>query len=170
MLKLIFLLACASACFAETPATQPSSPARLAFDRFKALEGHWQGKSTKGWEDTGEYKTIAAGSAVMHTSFNAHPNQTMLTVFYMDGEDLMLVHYCVAKNQPRMKATEISPDGRSITFTFVDGGNLASRDKGHMDKAVYVFNEAADTFTTKWTWFQNGQERWMEEVLCSRKE
>jgi hypothetical protein len=162
---------------ADAPATQPSpasedvvkTAARVAFDRFKALEGCWVGKSTKGWEEKSTYTTIAGGSAVMHTSFEAHPGQTMLTVFYLDDGQLMLTHYCVAKNAPRMRAAHISPDGRQITFEFVDGANLPTRDKGHMDKAVYKFPAADDgKFTTQWTWYQQGQERWMEEIHCER--
>jgi hypothetical protein len=93
----------------------------------------------------------------------------MLTVFHMDGEHLMLTHYCVARNQPRLRATEFAADGGAVTFTFLDATNLASRDKGHMDKAVYRFT-GDGAFTTKWTWYQNGQERWMEEIEMRRVE
>jgi hypothetical protein len=103
----------------------------------------------------------------MSPSFAAHPNQPMATMFHTDGEHLMLTHYCIAKNQPRMRATEISDDGNTIVFTFLDGTNLPSRDKGHMDKAMFRF-EGDDRFTTKWTWYQNGQEKWMEEIVCTR--
>jgi len=153
----------------DVPATQPvaATPAMRAFERFRLLDGKWIGKSTRGWEEKSTYATIAAGSAVMHTSFEAHPGQTMLTVFYLDHGELMLTHYCVAKNAPRMRATSISPDGREITFEFVDGANVETRDRGHMDKAVYKFAEDG-TFTTQWTWYQQGQERWMEEIHCRR--
>jgi hypothetical protein len=154
----------------DAPATAPAAadtPARRAFERMKCLEGTWQGKSTKGWEERTTFKVIAGGSAVMYTSFDAHPGQTMLTVFHLDGEHLMLTHYCVARNQPRLRATEISQDGNTITFTFLDATNLTSRDKGHMDKALFRF-DGDDRFTTKWTWYQDGQERWMEEIMMTR--
>jgi hypothetical protein len=150
----------------DTPAAAVS-PARAAFERFRALEGNWGGRSTKGWRDTASWKTIAGGSAVVETSFDAHPKETMLTVFHLDGEDLTLTHYCVAKNQPHLRATEFSPDGRTVTFTFAGGGNLADRNRGHMDKALFRF-EDADHFSTRWTWYQDGAERWMEEIHCER--
>jgi hypothetical protein len=151
-----------------TAPAPPDTPARRAFERIKRLAGDWQGKSTNGWEERTTFRVIASGSAVMYTSFDAHPGQTMLTVFHLDGEHLMLTHYCVAKNQPRLRATEFGDDGSSVTFTFLDATNLASRDKGHMDKAVYRF-DGEDRFTTKWTWYQNGQERWMEEIAMTRE-
>ena len=100
-------------------------------------------------------------------SFDAHPGETMLTIVHLDGERLMLTHYCAAKNQPRLLATTISPDGKTFEFTFLDATNLPSRDKGHMDKAVYRFIDE-NHFTTKWTWYENGQEKWLEEIQLER--
>lgn len=156
--------------FADAPTSRPAAPATpaaAAFQRFKSLAGQWIGTSTKGWEEKSTYTVIAGGSAVMHTSFEAHPGQTMLTVFYLDNGELMLTHYCVAGNAPRMRATQIGDGAREITFEFVDGANLPTRDKGHMDKAVYKFADDG-RFTTRWTWYQQGQERWMEEIRCER--
>ena len=144
------------------------TPARAAYERFQALEGVWKGESTKGWTEDVSFRVIAAGSAVVETSFDAHPNETMLTLFAMDGEKLRLAHYCVAKNQPRLEATAFEEGGRSVTFTFLDGGNLPSRERGHMDRAVFRF-EDADHVTARWTWYADGQERWLEEIRLTRK-
>jgi hypothetical protein len=155
-----------SAARGEGPAD--AAAARAAFDRFRGLEGTWVGESTKGWTEEVSFRTIAGGSTVVETSFDAHPNETMLTLFALDGERLRLVHYCVARNQPRLEATAFADSGRTVTFTFVDAGNLASRDKGHMDQAVFRF-EDDDHVTARWTWYQNGQERWLEEIRLTRR-
>ena len=152
----------------DAPAAGATSPAREAYMRFQALEGTWRGESTKGWAEDVTFRPIAGGSAVVETSFDAHPGETMLTVFALDGERLRLTHYCVAKNQPRLEATSFEEGGRVVTFTFLDGGNLPTRDKGHMDRAVFRF-EDADHVTTRWTWFQDGQEQWLEEIRLTRK-
>jgi hypothetical protein len=151
-------------------ADQPGSVAASAqaFEKFRGLDGAWRGESTRGRSEDVSFKSIAGGSAVMETSFDAHPNETMVTMFVRDGEVLDLVHYCVARNQPRLRATLFEEDGKKVTFTFVDGGNLPSRDKGHMDKAVFRF-EDADHVTTRWTWYENGHEEWMEEIRLTRK-
>ena len=151
----------------DSKSAEPT-PARLAFERFKKLEGAWQGRSTKGWEEVVSFKTIAQGSVVVETSFAAHPNETMMTMFHLDGERLMLTHYCVARNQPRLIATDIAADGKTITFTFLDGGNLPTRNKGHMDKAVFRFVDD-NQVASKWTWYQDGKESWMEEITLARK-
>lgn len=143
------------------------TPARLAFERLKKLEGKWKGRSTKGWEEVIAYKTIAQGSVVVEDSFDAHPNETMMTMFHLDGDRLMLTHYCVAKNQPRLVATSFGDNGKTITFTFLDAGNLPSRDRGHMDKMVFRFLDD-DHATSKWTWYQDGKEKWLEEIQLER--
>jgi hypothetical protein len=144
------------------------TPARSAFERFKRLEGAWKGRSTKGWEEVISYKTIAQGSVVVGTSFDAHPNETMMTMIHMDGERLVLTHYCVAKNQPRLVATSFADGGKTITFTFLDGTNMPSRDRGHMDKVVFHFIDD-DHVASRWTWYQDGKESWMEEITLERK-
>jgi hypothetical protein len=147
--------------------TAEVTPARTAFERFKRMEGNWKGRSTKGWEETITYKTIAAGSVVVGNSFDAHPNETMMTMYHLDGERLMLTHYCVAKNQPRLVATSFSDDGKTVTFTFLDGTNLPSRDRGHMDKVIIRFVDDNHTIS-QWSWYQNGKENWMEEIQLER--
>jgi hypothetical protein len=161
----ILVLLLSASVAAEPP--PPPDLARAAFERFKSLEGRWRGRSTRGWEDETVYRTIAAGSAVLATSFDAHPGETMATIFTLDGDRLELTHYCVARNAPRLVATRIEDGGRTVHFTFAGGANLPSRDRGHMDRAVYRFRDDG-AVTTRWTWYEKGQERWMEEIVLSR--
>jgi hypothetical protein len=154
---------------APNPADQADLAPRskAAFEKLKTLEGQWRGQSTKGWTDSGDYKVIAGGSVIMHTSFDAHPNETMITMFHLDGDRLLLTHYCVAKNQPRLVATEISPDLNRMVFTFLDITGVPSRDQGHMDQCVFEFESDA-RFTSQWTWYQKGKESWMEKIINER--
>jgi hypothetical protein len=132
------------------PAPPTGEQARAAFERIKALAGAWEGRSTKGWRE-----------------FEAHPGEEMATVFHMDGDRLVLTHYCVAKNQPRLEATSISDGGRTVVFTFRDGGNIPTRDKGHMDAAVFTF-DGPDRVTSRWSWYQDGREKWFEDIVATR--
>jgi hypothetical protein len=78
-----------------------------------------------------------------------------------------LTHDCVAKNQPRLVATSFEDNAKNITFTFLDATNLPSRDNGHMDKAVFKLIDE-NTMKVQWTWYQNGNENWMEEIKMER--
>ncbi len=137
------------------------------FERIKSLEGQWRGKSTKGWEDTVSVRVIVGGSVVMFTSFDAHPGETMATMVHLDGDRLLLTHYCMAKNQPRLVATSYDAAAGQAVFEYLDGTGLPSRDKGHMDKVVMNF-AGGDHYRSRWTWYQNGTERWMEDIEYNR--
>jgi hypothetical protein len=146
------------------------SPAQLAFERLCALAGTWEGKSSQGWTSRTEIQVIARGSVVVErTNFEAHPGETMMTMFAMDQGELGLTHYCVAGNQPHLVATEIAEDGGRLAFSFKDGGNLASRDQGHMDSAVITL-VGPDEMSSVWTWYQSGQSSWLEEIRYRRVE
>jgi hypothetical protein len=153
-----------------TKPTKPDAKTQAAYDHIKSLAGKWEGKSTKGWTEILDTEIIAGGSCVMEKSHFAHgdePNSGMATMFHLDGADLLLTHYCMAQNQPRLKATEISDDGKTILFTFLDGTNMASRDVGHMDKVRINF-EDNDHFKSQWTFYQDGKEQWMEAITYTR--
>jgi hypothetical protein len=140
------------------------SRAREAFEKLKtSLQGDWEGKSTKGWTERISYRAIAGGSVLMEVSYGAHPNDWMATMYHMDGDRLMLTHYCAAKNQPRLAATEFSDDLGTLTFTFVEGTNIPTRNKGHMDKVLIKLTDK-DHFSSRWTWYQDGKEKWLEDI------
>lgn len=158
---------------APVTGTQDASPdrARAAFERLKQLAGQWDQRSTNGWEGSSTLQVIGGGSALLVTSTVApHPgaDETMVTVFHMDGDRLMLTHYCMAKNQPRLVATSISADGSRIEFTFHDATNMQSAAAGHMNRAVYTI-ESNERYRSRWTFSQQGQERWMEEIVTTRR-
>lgn len=150
--------------------TSTAAPSKtdLAWEHFKAMAGEWVGAATDGRKIRHRVRVIAAGSVVMEESwFEAHEGEMMVTLYHRDGEQLMLTHYCVAKNQPRMTASEISEDGKRVLFSFRDGTNIPTRDKGHMDKALFEFT-GKDRFRSRWTWYAAGKEQWMEQFEFAR--
>lgn len=156
------------------PAAAASKPpskadAEAVYARFQALEGAWIGRSTKGWTSRVTMETVAGGSAVVSRSFDDHPGETMLTLYHLDGERLMLTHYCVAENQPRMVLTSWDPSTGEAVFDFLDATGIASRDEGHMDRAVFRFDVADPSrMSSRWSWVEDGAEQWFEEIAYTR--
>ena len=110
------------------------STAQKSFDELKSLTGNWEGKSSEGKTVQVSFRDTAGGSALM-SEIQGH-GETMVSMFHLDGPNrLLLTHYCGAGNQPRMQAS-FSPDGKTITFDFFDGTNIASPEAGHMQRVV----------------------------------
>src|SRR5579883_2809635 len=103
----------------------PAAPTNAGLEKMKKLAGTWvaadaDGKPTD--QVVSVIKVTAGGSAVHETLFPGQP-QEMVSVYTADGPDLVMTHYCVLGNQPRMKADPKSPPNQ-IVFHFVGGSNL----------------------------------------------
>jgi hypothetical protein len=72
----------------------------------------------------------------------------MISMFHMDGDRLLMTHYCGAGNQPRMVAT-VSPDSKTVTFNYLDATNLLSSQPGHMERMVVTMIDA-NHYTEQW--------------------
>ncbi|WP_254506717.1 hypothetical protein [Anatilimnocola floriformis] len=106
------------------------------FEKLKKLVGTWveadkDGKPTD--KVVSVMKVTAGGSALQETIFPGEPME-MLSVYTVDGNDLVMTHYCVIGNQPRMKADPKSPADQ-INFDFAGGGNLDVKKDKHMHGA-----------------------------------
>jgi hypothetical protein len=142
--------------------------ATQAFEMLKRLSGSWKNRSTKEWTGTSQTRVIAKGSAIMTTSeFDDNSDEGMAVMFYMDRGRLKLTHYCEARNQPTLVLSSISDGGKKLRFTFESATGIESRDHGHMDSLVMTV-KSDDSFVEQWTWYQNGKEKWLEEITNER--
>lgn len=142
-------------------ASQEGKGASSALDRMKGLAGTWEGEGM-----TVTYKVTAGGSAVMET-LGPGTEKEMITMYHVDGEDLVLTHYCMLGNQPRMKAPKDSK-GDSIRFSFAGGGNLKAEKDMHMHSLVLTFQDK-DHVKQEWTMFEGGKEKGVHAFSLTRK-
>lgn len=142
----LLLLFAATAAFAQ-------SEAQKTLDHLKALNGNWEGKANNSNTVKVTFRPTSGGSALISEIVG---EENMVTMFHMDNDRVLATHYCAVGNQPRMQAS-MSPDGKTITFTFVDATNLASPKAGHMDRLVITMPDA-DHHTEDWTFAQDGKE------------
>ena len=127
--------------------------AQKAFATLKSMPGTWEGDTRMGPVQV-TFKTTGGGSAVMSEILG---KEDMITMFNLDGANrLLMTHYCAAGNEPRMQAS-VSPDGKVITFDFVDAMNLATPDAGHMQKMVLTLIDD-NHHTEEWTFVDHGKE------------
>ena len=121
-------------CFAEDkPETKPTPPKNANLDKLTKLAGTWvkaddNGKPTD--EVVSIIKSTAGGSAVTETLFPG-TDMEMVSVYTVDGPDLVMTHYCVIGNQPKLKADPKSASNK-IEWVFVGGSNLDVKKDRHM--------------------------------------
>ena len=123
------------------------------FEKLKLLVGEWTGKATDGVAVRTVYKLIAGGSAL--GEYLSHGD--MVTIYHLNGNELMLTHYCAAQNQPRMKAAAFKDGDRALKFSFVDATNMPDMKAMHMHNLVFTFRDA-NHFTQQWTLYKDGKE------------
>jgi len=139
------------------------SDAHKSFDLLKGMEGNWAGKNQQGQPVQVTFRLTAGGSALMseilgHDS-NKHGPENMITMFHMDGDRLLMTHYCGAGNQPRMKV--VSSDAKSVSFEFMDGTNIGPGD-GHMQHVTFTQPDA-DHHIEEWVFLDHSKE--MKELF-----
>jgi hypothetical protein len=120
-----------------------AAPSHPGLEKLKALAGTWveadkDGKPTE--KVVSIVKVTAGGSAIHETFFPGQPME-MVSVYHLDGQDLVMTHYCVLGNQPRMKADPKSP-ANQIRWIFAGGTNLDPAKDSHMHSAVVTFVDA----------------------------
>jgi hypothetical protein len=129
------------------------SEARKSFDLLKGMEGNWVGKNLLGDPLQVSFRMTAGGSALM-SEIQGH-GENMITMFHMDGDRLLMTHYCGAGNQPRLKV--ISADAKSVSFEFFDGTNIGPGE-GHMQHVTFTQPDA-DHHVEEWVFLDHGQEK-----------
>ena len=134
------------------------SDAHKSFDLLKGMEGNWTGKNQQGQPLQVTFRLTAGGSALM-SEIHGHGAENMVTMFHMDGDRLLMTHYCGAGNQPRMKV--ISSDAKSVSFEFFDGTNIGPG-AGHMQHATFSQPDS-DHHTEEWVFLDHGKE--MKELF-----
>jgi hypothetical protein len=125
---------------------------KASFESLKTLAGQWDAKDPSGKQQTITWKVVSGGSVVMESM----QEESMVSMFHLDNNRLMMTHYCAAQNQPRMQA-QVSEDGKTFTFSFLDATNLSSPDSGHMRKLVLTIQDK-DHFSEEWFFAQKGKE------------
>ena len=116
----------------------PQSDAQKAFEKLKTLAGSWQG-SVMGMSVQTTIRVTSRGNAILHEVTSSGMPDDPITMIYVDGDRLLLTHYCDSGNRPRMEG-KLSPDGNSVEFNLVD--ITGSTQRGFMNRIVFTFVDA----------------------------
>jgi hypothetical protein len=124
----------------DAPAKATPTPTHPGLEKIKKLAGTWveadkDGKPTD--KVVSVVRVTAGGSAVHETNFPGTPME-MVSVYHLDKGELVMTHYCILGNQPRMKADPKAP-ANQIKWVFAGGTNLDPAKDAHMHGATVTF-------------------------------
>lgn len=156
------LLLAAAAVHADSPKSSHSNAA--AFARLKALAGEWEADTKMGKVHV-SYEVIAGGTALVEKE-TSEKMPAMMTVYHLDGDRLLLTHYCMMGNQPRMQATAYNVESGELEFQFLDATNLPTGG-GHMHNAKLRFVDN-DHLAAAWEFYENGAPKMTESAEYTR--
>lgn len=130
----------------KAPATSPG------LEAMKKLVGEWTDTSDHGPVSTSF--RVSAGGSIVHETLFPGTEQEMISIYHMDGKDLILTHYCLLGNQPRLKA-EDPANGKKLSFKSIGGTNM-KMDDTHMGRGVITMIDD-DHFEADWCSCTNGK-------------
>jgi hypothetical protein len=161
----LVLLFAASLAFAQSDAHKVSatltpSEAQKSFTTLKGLAGEWEGPATvpdmpemsNGKPLHVSMRVTSRGNVLVHelqeagTPLDATKYDHPVTMFYVDGDQFTLIHYCDAGNRPRMTG-KMSPDGKTLEFELKD---ISGSPEYHMHHSLITIIDA-NHHTEDWT-------------------
>lgn len=136
----------------QTPAPAASTP---AFDQLKSLVGTWEGSNSQKIQATVVYEVVSGGSVLME---RLHPatEPEMVTMYSLEGNSLVVTHYCSMGNQPTMQTSPLSTATGKYDFHFVRVAGTKTPDEGHM-ASLTISMPDKNHLTQVWTFEDHGK-------------
>lgn len=153
-ITLLALTACQSGKTNPTACCEmPPYSGSADFERMKTLVGRWSGESPDMGKMNTEFRLIA-GDSVIEERFAKNTPMEMLSTYHDVNGKLTMTHYCMLRNQPRMKVTKRTAD--SLTFDLAPTPGLNVTKDKHMHGATYTFLDS-NHFKLEGVAWENGK-------------
>lgn len=123
------------------------------FSTVAGLAGRWEGAAPDGSGGTTTFEVTSNSSVIRETMLIGTPNE-MTNMYTLDGNDLVMVHYCAMGNQPRMRASSAG-EGK-IAFQFESVADLSAPDEVYMGEMTLVILDD-NRIEQHWTAFKDGE-------------
>lgn len=132
------------------------APSNPAMQKLKTLVGTWVNtdKDGKPTDEVVSVIKLTAGGTALHETIFPGQDHEMVSVYTVDGADVLMTHYCMLGNQPRMKASG-KTTGNKLNFEFAGGSNLDPKKDKHMHAATLTIVDA-DHITLDGVGWENG--------------
>lgn len=127
------------------------------FEKLKTLEGKWSGTVTGGNQKpetmTVTYETSSGKTALIEKLAAGTPGE-MVSIYNDENDSLVMTHYCMMRNQPKLKL--ISGDDKQIELEMTEDSNGVKMQDDHMHALKITF-DGPDEITQQWTGYEKGK-------------
>jgi hypothetical protein len=154
----------------EATVAAAKTPAVAAFETLQGLAGTWTGTAgdgTQSFPTQIEYRLASGGSVVMETLFGGTSHE-MISMYHLDGDALVMTHYCAMGNQPRMRLDAAASTADRLVFAFDGGTNLDAQRDPHVHNGEIRLN-ADRSIAAAWDFYANGKREGTKQFTVTRK-
>jgi len=138
---------------ADAPTALPPDT-QAAWDSLKKLAGDWEGDAS-GDKANVVYRVTSNANTVMETLFPGTPHE-MISMYHLDGPQLVMTHYCSAGNQPHLVLDAKSSKPGYLVFSFAGGSNLNPEKDGHIHSGrIKIVDD--NRIEGEWDSWENGR-------------
>jgi hypothetical protein len=136
----LMLLVFAVAGSADDKPVAAAAQLHPGLEKLKKLAGTWveADKDGKATDKVVSVVKVTAGGSTVHETLFPGTEMEMVSVYHLDKGELVMTHYCMLGNQPRMKADKGSPKNQ-IVWKFDGGTNFDPKKDMHMHSATVTF-------------------------------
>ena len=144
-----------TACASTTKQSAPvdAEARKSLFSAVSALEGRWEGVAPDGSEGVTIFEVSSGGSVVRERMQVGTPHE-MTNMYSLDGNDLVMTHYCAMGNQPKMRASNF--EGGRVAFSFDSVSDLGADDEIYMGEMTLVIHDE-NRIEQQWRAFRSGE-------------
>ena len=136
-------------CHSTSPTVHPDTVSErdaALLGEISKLIGDWEMADENGAKQhASTFALTSAGSAVREIMFPGQDHE-MTNLYHMDGDQLVITHYCASGNQPRMVASQPRRTAEGIVFHFAfdSVSNLRESHDHYMGDMTLTISDAGD--------------------------
>jgi hypothetical protein len=130
--------------------------AEEALGKLKTLAGKWDARVMKedGPHAAVDFRVTSGGTAVMETLFAGTPHE-MITMYTVEGENLVARHYCTMGNQPTLRLDRAKSTHSELVFAF---DKVIGKQDDHLHDGRIRLNGSGG-FEASWNFKTSGTKR-----------
>lgn len=164
-----FGLLALAACQATVDGESGGLDAARAYARLTTMAGTYEvefpgepERSKVIWEN------VSGGHAVME-KLNVGTPHEMVSLYFLEGEELALTHYCAAGNRPQLRLDRARSTRDELFFDFDPAtSGIDPKVDGHIHAAHFLWLDA-DSVDVKWSFWVEGAEQHAKLFQLRRK-